>query len=62
MHFEYIKYNKFNYDLCLIPIALSQQQELIYRKYREDKIPFLKYKYPLIDSGRTDFMINDFNI
>ncbi len=62
IHFEYVKCNKFNEDICMIPIALSQQQEVIYRKYREDNIPYLKYEYPLIEAGKTDFMINNFKI
>jgi hypothetical protein len=62
MHFEYIKYNKFNEDVCVMPIGICQQQELTYRKFREEKLGYLPFKYPKLEGGKTDFLINDFTI
>ncbi len=62
IHFEYLKYNKFKENVCQMPIGICQQQELMYRNHREEKIPYLKYNYPLIDGDKTDFVINNYNI
>lgn len=45
-----------------IPISLNQQNEQLFRKLRETKIPYLKYDYSKEEALAYDFKINNFKI
>lgn len=47
---------------CLKPISLACQQEQKYRRFREDKLDFLQYEYPVIEGTVYDFTINGYKI
>ena len=49
-------------DHCLCPISIQQQQEQIYRRVREDKLPFLSCEYPAIEALKHDFTVNGIKI
>ena len=62
MHFLYARSMKFNEVVGLLPQSINQQQEMVYRKHRENKISYLRYEYPLVESRVYDFIINGYRI
>jgi hypothetical protein len=49
-------------DTILIPITSLQQREQLYVRKREQRVPFLEYKYPLIQNTCVDVIINGKNV
>lgn len=58
----YIKSNKFNFDIINTPTNIYQQREQLFRKYREEKINFIKFEYDEIEATVYDFKIGVFKI
>lgn len=58
MHVLYAKSMKFNEVVGLLPQSLNQQQEMFYRRHRENNISYLEYDYPLAEGRVYDFIIN----
>lgn len=49
-------------DTILLPITPLQQREQLYAKKREQCVPFLEYKYPLIQNTCVDVIVNGKNV
>jgi hypothetical protein len=57
-NFKYLKtFNELN-----IPIAKTAQREQEYRRFREEKFPYLKFEYPQEENMCYDFIINNFKV
>ena len=54
--------SKLSFDKLNTPITLYQQREQIFRKYREEKIDFIKYEYGGMEGTVYDFKIGNFKI
>jgi hypothetical protein len=54
--------SKFSFDKLNTPINIYQQREQIFRKYREEKIDFIKYEYGGMEGTVYDFKIGNFKI
>jgi hypothetical protein len=52
--------SKFNYDTLNTPNCIYQQRENIFRKYREEKINFIKFDYDNMEGTVYDFKIGTF--
>lgn len=53
---------KFEFDILNTPINIYQQREQEFRKYRENKINFLKFDYDEMEGTAHDFKIGDYKI
>jgi len=62
MHLNYALYNKFNKTTGVLPITIQQKQEQIYRRLRENAIPFIDFVYPNYESRVYDFTIKKYKI
>ena len=49
-------------DIILLPITSLQQREQLYVRKREQRVPFLEYKYPLIQNTCVDVIVNGKNV
>jgi hypothetical protein len=58
----YSKTTKFCYDKLNTPNNIYQQREQIFRKYREEKINFIKFDYTEMEATVYDFKIDTYNI
>ena len=54
--------SKFNYDTLNTPNCIYQQRENIFRKYREEKINFIKFDYDNMEGTVYDFKIGNFKV
>lgn len=52
----------FLFDVLNTPINIYQQRELMFRKYREEKILFLNFEYEEMEGTVYDFKINHLNV
>ena len=58
----YVNTSKFTFDELNLPINIFQQREQEYRKFREEKIDFLKFEYENKEGTVYDFKIGKYNI
>ena len=58
----YNNMNKYSFDFIDTPISDCQKLEREYRKYRENKLSFLNFEYPIYQGSVYDFMINNLKI
>jgi hypothetical protein len=58
----YLDTSKFNFELLNTPNNIYQQREQTFRKYREEKIPFLNFIYDEMEATVYDFKIDNFKI
>ena len=58
----YVITSKFNYEILNTPNCIYQQREKEFRKYREEKINFIKFNYENMEGTVYDFKIGDFKI
>ena len=58
----YYNSNKFSFEKLNNPICVYQQREKLFRKYREEKINFIKFYYENIKGTVYDFKIGDLKI
>jgi hypothetical protein len=58
----YNKTTKFSFDELNLPINFYQQREQEFRKYREEKISFIKFEYDEMEATVYDFKIGNFKI
>jgi hypothetical protein len=58
----YNKTTKFCFDKLNTPNNIYQQREQEFRKYREEKINFIKFDYPEMEATVYDFKIDNYNI
>ena len=58
----YIQTSKFNFDIINTPTNIYQQREQIFRKYREEKINFIKFQYDEMEATVYDFKIGNLKI
>lgn len=56
----YLNTTKFNFELLNTPNNIYQQREQTFRKYREEKIPFLNFIYDEMEATVYDFKIDNF--
>jgi len=54
--------SKFNYEILNTPNCIYQQREKEFRKYREDKINFIKFDYENMEGTVYDFKIGNLKI
>jgi hypothetical protein len=62
LHELYNVTSKYGFDLLNLPINIYQQREQEYRKYREEKIPFIPFIYHEMEGTVYDFKIGNFKI
>lgn len=53
---------QFEFDELNLPINFYQQREQEFRKYREEKIPFIQFNYDEMEGTVYDFKIDNFKI
>jgi len=58
----YDKNSKHSFDSLNIPVCIYQQREKEFRKYREEKINFLKFEYDEMEGTVYDFKIGKYKI
>jgi hypothetical protein len=58
----YVITSKFNYEILNTPNCIYQQREKEFRKYREEKINFIKFNYENMEGTVYDFKIGDLKI
>jgi hypothetical protein len=58
----YNKTSTFQFDTLNTPINIYQHREQIFRKYREEKIPFIKFKNSEMEATVSDFTIGNLKI
>jgi hypothetical protein len=58
----YEKTSKFPFDKLNTPTNFYQQREKEFRKYREDKINFIKFDYYYMEGTVFDFKIENYNV